>query len=438
MNVRMLVVLLAAAAPCSGAQQEPIGDVIQIQGTWRLANGSSPLLAGESVAAGALIKADPEKGQGFVTVALLNKKQLSAACKVTPCTATLQMPAGYVEKDIQFENILAAVKFVLLNRSPKVANAYESTSSRGLAFSHAESIVPFDSSKPISFVPDFSSSPQGDYHLEVARLEDRRIITSAEIQLDRSHPQISFPMPEPGLYLASIYDQIRAANGGCSAGGHTTRALPNRKQRISPSTNSLQFLAPRFGSFIPASLSDFARGKTMSPDELLERGLEAFEKRAQTRAGRFWETIRRSRMALIVLAVSIAIMQIRELPESFSSTTLDAAAILQPGSEAAHVRLITIDEQDYQTSFGGRSPLDPGALAALVDDIARGRPNVIVVDLDTSHPMFRSLETASRDAYCLGRGKPQWWRASVRAGKATRRIAIASALRRGARSHSSG
>ena len=64
--------LIAGAAMLGSPVADTAGDVIQIQGTWFIGDRSSPLLAGESVPAGALIKADPDKGQGFVVVALLS------------------------------------------------------------------------------------------------------------------------------------------------------------------------------------------------------------------------------------------------------------------------------------------------------------------------------------------------------------------------------
>lgn len=130
----------------------------------------------------------------------------------------------------------------------------------------------------------------------------------------------------------------------------------------------------------------------MSPEELLERGLGVFEKSVENKPGTLWKKIRHSRAALIILALTTAFMQLRKLPESFSSTTMDAAAILQPAFPAKDVRLVAIDEQDYQTTFGGRSPLDPVKLSELLNDIALGQPSVIVVDFDTSHPMFQTLK----------------------------------------------
>jgi CHASE2 domain-containing sensor protein len=129
----------------------------------------------------------------------------------------------------------------------------------------------------------------------------------------------------------------------------------------------------------------------VTSDQILESELERFQGRVEKGSGRFWSSFRRSRVALIVLALSCAFMRLRGLPEEFSNTTLDAAAILQKPAEPAHVSLVTIDDQDYRDLFGASSPLNPEQLAELIDAIFRGNPSLIVVDLDTSHAMFRTM-----------------------------------------------
>lgn len=187
---------------------DPAGDVIQIQGTWFIGNRSSPLLAGESVPAGALIKADPDKGQGFVVVALLSKKQLSAACTAAPCTATLRIPVDVVSPDITFKNILAAVQFVLLHRGPQVAAAYESTSGRGPNTPRAEILVPFDKTKSLSFTPELKNLSNASYDVTMLRVKDQQIVYSGEVDWDGTTLQLSFPPPEPGLYAISMKNRL--------------------------------------------------------------------------------------------------------------------------------------------------------------------------------------------------------------------------------------
>jgi len=184
------------------------GDVVQIQGTWFIGDRSSPLLAGESVPLGSLIKADPEKGQGFVVVALLNKKQLSGVCPTTPCTATLQIPTEAISPDITFKNILAAVQFVLLNRGPQVAAAYESTSSRGPSTPRAEILLPFYKTKNLSFPPELKNLSNAHYDVTVLRVRNQQIAYTGEADWDGANPQLSFVPSERGLYVISLKNRL--------------------------------------------------------------------------------------------------------------------------------------------------------------------------------------------------------------------------------------
>jgi CHASE2 domain len=134
----------------------------------------------------------------------------------------------------------------------------------------------------------------------------------------------------------------------------------------------------------------------VTPEDILERELERFEKHSKESPKSFWKKLRRSRPAMTVLAVGIAFLQLRGLPNQFSNTTLDAAAILQTPVRAKHVSLVTIDEREYQATYGGQSPLSPSELSRLIVAIGKGRPAVIVIDIDTAHPMFQSMQ-APRD-----------------------------------------
>jgi CHASE2 domain-containing sensor protein len=135
----------------------------------------------------------------------------------------------------------------------------------------------------------------------------------------------------------------------------------------------------------------------MSVDEVIDREIDRLQSLVETRRGNFWVRLRRSRVTIIVLFCTVAILHLRGLPRALSGRVLDAALIVQSRVPPRDVRLVTISNEEYAGLFQGRSPLDPDALGRLLTAIWKGRPGLIVVDLDTSHPMFRSL-AAPRDA----------------------------------------
>ena len=61
---------------------------------------------------------------------------------------------------------------------------------------------------------------------------------------------------------------------------------------------------------------------------------------------------------------------------------------LNPVPYDSAVAIVTIGDEDYQQLFGGTSPLNPDRLFELVNDIAKGSPAVIGVDIDTSSRSF--------------------------------------------------
>jgi CHASE2 domain-containing sensor protein len=58
--------------------------------------------------------------------------------------------------------------------------------------------------------------------------------------------------------------------------------------------------------------------------------------------------------------------------------------------------IVEISDFEYDALFGGRSPLEPEKLRRLMDALARSKPRVIGVDVDTSHPDFRNLRQDPR------------------------------------------
>jgi CHASE2 domain-containing sensor protein len=76
---------------------------------------------------------------------------------------------------------------------------------------------------------------------------------------------------------------------------------------------------------------------------------------------------------------------------------LDSLLLLHAPRPVEDVVVVAIDDTDYEQLFADRSPLDVGQLEALLSAVARGRPRVIGVDLDTSASEFASLGSLARD-----------------------------------------
>jgi CHASE2 domain-containing sensor protein len=77
----------------------------------------------------------------------------------------------------------------------------------------------------------------------------------------------------------------------------------------------------------------------------------------------------------------------------FEDAALDAMLLLKEPRRSADIVIVGIDDEDYNRLFRKTSPLDPRRLADLIAAVAAGQPRLIGVDLDTSDPRFRDLQT---------------------------------------------
>src|ERR1051325_3847275 len=66
------------------------------------------------------------------------------------------------------------------------------------------------------------------------------------------------------------------------------------------------------------------------------------------------------------------------------------------GSQRRNVVIVRINDNDYQSYFHGKSPLDQKVLGQVIDAIAKGGPAIIGVDVDTSAPEFHEFKAGEK------------------------------------------
>lgn len=104
------------------------------------------------------------------------------------------------------------------------------------------------------------------------------------------------------------------------------------------------------------------------------------------------------RASLAVAGVTIFAMLLltrTELFQEFEAAARDAEAHLLAPRESDRIVIVEVDDLDYDTLFGGVSPLAPTGVARVLDAILAGRPRAVGVDLETSHPMYRDFDFSS-------------------------------------------
>jgi CHASE2 domain-containing sensor protein len=106
-------------------------------------------------------------------------------------------------------------------------------------------------------------------------------------------------------------------------------------------------------------------------------------------------------LAPLIFAVnllSIAIVDLN-LIRGPQADVLDAwLRLRRMSSHSDRVAIVTINDSEFQTLFGGKSPLDPVVLRELIEAIAASGASVIGVDIRTAHPQFRSLFVNAGDS----------------------------------------
>jgi len=99
-------------------------------------------------------------------------------------------------------------------------------------------------------------------------------------------------------------------------------------------------------------------------------------------------------LPLMLLALLFTVVFNRlGLLTQLETITLDAQMRLDEPAGESPVVIVDITQQDFERDFQGQTrPLHPGALRKLIDAVARGKPCLIGVDIDTHFPQFKTFE----------------------------------------------
>lgn len=102
------------------------------------------------------------------------------------------------------------------------------------------------------------------------------------------------------------------------------------------------------------------------------------------------------------MTIVLTVIMVRtDTLRGFESLAQDIQTRLSPPPAGDQVALVVINDSDYRTLFNGASPLDPRQLQTLLTAIAKAKPKVIGVDIDTSDRQFSGFQLA------------EWWPPTV-------------------------
>lgn len=96
---------------------------------------------------------------------------------------------------------------------------------------------------------------------------------------------------------------------------------------------------------------------------------------------------------LLSIAATYALSRLGAL-NGLERLALDAEMAPTPRQEVP-ISIVDINDSDYNNIFSGTSPLNPDKLHSLISAVAKSKPAVIGIDIDTSDRQFRTFKPES-------------------------------------------
>jgi CHASE2 domain-containing sensor protein len=104
-----------------------------------------------------------------------------------------------------------------------------------------------------------------------------------------------------------------------------------------------------------------------------------------------FERVLKAAPAVVVAVILTFILSRSGFFRQLETYALDTQVRLQSAQQESDVAIVRIDDDDYETLFHAKSPLDPAALTKIINAIALGKPRVLGIDIDTSTQDFRDF-----------------------------------------------
>jgi CHASE2 domain-containing sensor protein len=97
----------------------------------------------------------------------------------------------------------------------------------------------------------------------------------------------------------------------------------------------------------------------------------------------------RATPVIVLLILLVVVFSRLGVLHKFETVALDSEMRVNVAPAQSDVAIVNIIDEDYQRIFESQSPLNPGKLHDLIDDIASGGPKVVGADIDTSDKQFQ-------------------------------------------------
>lgn len=121
------------------------------------------------------------------------------------------------------------------------------------------------------------------------------------------------------------------------------------------------------------------------------------EKLLRTRAG-FWKRLLHALPALLLTIFLTFILVRSQHLHEFAAESQDFMMRLSARPKDSRVAVVMIGDEEYESEFKKEGSLNPAKVQELIGAIAKGKPRLIGVDIDTSDQRYRNLHFAESPA----------------------------------------
>lgn len=128
----------------------------------------------------------------------------------------------------------------------------------------------------------------------------------------------------------------------------------------------------------------------------------------------FWKRLLRALPVLLLTILLTFVLVRRDELHEFAAESQDLLMRLHAQPKESHVAVVMIGDEEYEQEFKKNGALDAAKLQELIQALARGKPKVIGVDIDTSDSRYRDFQLTEglppivwvRGVYEAGEEKP--------------------------------
>ena len=199
-----LLALNSTAIRAQKPADAPGGIAWKVNGTW--AAEGTPILTGDAVNPGSLLRPGDETGHHSITVFLPDGQRIFYECSTTAdCARGFRVPSLYRAPEPFAISMLARVGAVLARERqdlPSSSAPHQSQPAR------TEAVATFDPDNRVELAGLVKDLPNGHYTYDLQPL-DRATPRQLNLALEKSAPAITVALPSPGIYILRITDELK-------------------------------------------------------------------------------------------------------------------------------------------------------------------------------------------------------------------------------------